>query len=65
MPLKSSVSGFCDNSIVEVLQNQLKAKDEQIKAQQEQISMLLEQSKNFQVLLQGHPIELQFADLTL
>ncbi len=60
MPLKSSVNGFCDNSIVEVLQNQLKAKDEQLKALNEQltqkdniINSLLEQTKNFQVLLQG------------
>lgn len=60
---KSSVNDFCDNSIIETLQNQIKSKDEQIKALNEQlqnsnniINSLLEQNKNYQVLLQGQQV---------
>lgn len=60
---KSSLNDFCDNSIIETLQNQIKSKDEQIKALNEQlqnsnniINSLLEQNKNYQVLLQGQQV---------
>lgn len=60
---KSSVNDFCDNSIIETLQNQIKSKDEQIKVLNEQlqnsnniINSLLEQNKNYQVLLQGQQV---------
>lgn len=60
---KSSVNDFCDNSIIETLQNQIKSKDEQIKALNVQLqnsnnilNSLLEQNKNYQVLLQGQQV---------
>lgn len=59
-PSKAPTSDFNTDSLIETLQEQLKAKDEQIQALNEQlqskdniINSLLEQSKNFQVLLQG------------
>ena len=63
MPLNAPKNDFNNNSIIETLQEQLKAKDGQIQALQEQlqskdniINSLLEQSKNFQVLLQGQQV---------
>lgn len=60
MPLNAPQSDFNNITLIETLQEQLKAKDGQIQALQEQlqskdniINSLLEQSKNFQVLLQG------------
>ena len=59
-PSKAPTIDFNSNTLIETLQEQLKAKDEQIQALNEQlqskdniINSLLEQSKNFQVLLQG------------
>lgn len=59
-PSNAPTSDFNTDSLIETLQEQLKAKDEQIKALNEQlqskdnfINSLLEQSKNYQVLLQG------------
>ena len=60
MPSNAPTSDFNTDSLIETLQEQLKAKYEQIQALNEQlqskdniINSLLEQSKNFQVLLQG------------
>ena len=60
MPSNAPTSDFNSNTLIETLQEQLKAKDEQIQALNEQlqskdniINSLLEQNKNFQVLLQG------------
>lgn len=59
-PSNAPTSDFNTDSLIETLQEQLKAKDGQIQALQEQlqskdniINSLFEQSKNFQVLLQG------------
>ena len=59
-PSKAPTIDFNSNTLIETLQEQLKAKDEQIQALNEQlqskdniINSLLEHSKNFQVLLQG------------
>lgn len=63
MPSNAPTSGFNANTLIETLQEQLKAKDEQIQALNEQlqskdtvINSLLEQTKNFQVLLQGQQV---------
>ena len=63
MPLNAPQSDFNANTLIEVLQEQLKAKDEQLQALNEQlqskdniINSLLEQTKNFQVLLQGQQL---------
>ena len=60
MPSNAPTSDFNSNTLIETLQEQIKAKDEQIQALNEQlqskdnfINSLLEQNKNFQVLLQG------------
>lgn len=62
-PLNAPTSDFNLNTLIETLQEQLKAKDEQIQALNEQlqskdniINSLLEQTKNFQVLLQGQQL---------
>ena len=63
MPSNAPTSDFNSNTLIETLQEQLKAKDEQIQALNEQlqskdniINSLLEQNKNFQVLLQGQQV---------
>lgn len=63
MPLNAPQNDFNANTLIETLQEQLKAKDEQIQALNEQlqskdniINSLLEQTKNFQVLLQGQQL---------
>ena len=63
MPSNAPTSDFNSNTLIETLQEQLKAKDEQIQALNEQlqskdniINSLLEQTKNFQVLLQGQQV---------
>ena len=63
MPSNAPTNDFNANTLIETLQEQLKAKDEQIKALNEQlqskdnfINSLLEQSKNYQVLLQGQQV---------
>lgn len=62
-PLNTPISDFNSNALIKTLQEQLKAKDEQIQALNEQlqskdniINSLLEQTKNFQVLLQGQQL---------
>lgn len=63
MPSNAPTSDFNSNTLIETLQEQLKAKDEQIQALNDQlqskdniINSLLEQNKNFQVLLQGQQV---------
>ena len=63
MPSNAPTNDFNANTLIETLQEQLKAKDEQIQALNEQlqskdtvINSLLEQTKNFQVLLQGQQV---------
>lgn len=63
MPLNAPQNNFNANTLIETLQEQLKAKDEQIQALYEQlqikdtfINSLLEQAKNYQVLLQGQQV---------
>ena len=63
MPSNAPKNDFNANTLIETLQEQLKAKDEQIQALNEQlqskdniINSLLEQNKNFQVLLQGQQL---------
>lgn len=53
MPLNAPKNDFNNNSIIETLQEQLKAKDGQIQALQEQINSLLTQCSNYQQLLQN------------
>lgn len=45
-----------ENAVVSALLEQLKQKDIQLAEQAKQIEMLIEQAKNFQVLLQGHQV---------
>lgn len=56
MPLKEPTSDFDYATVIETLTEQLKVKDGQIQLLQEQVNTLLEQSKNFQVLLQGQQV---------
>lgn len=63
MPSNAPTNDFNANTLIETLQEQLKAKDDQIQALNEQlqskdtvINSLLEQTKNFQVLLQGQQV---------
>ena len=63
MPSNAPTNDFNANTLIETLQEQLKAKDVQIQALNEQlqskdtvINSLLEQTKNFQVLLQGQQV---------
>ena len=63
MPSNAPTNDFNANTLIETLQEQLKAKDEQIQALNEQlqskdtvINTLLEQTKNFQVLVQGQQL---------
>lgn len=53
MPLNAPQSDFNTNTLIETLQEQLKAKDGQIQALQEQINSLLTQCSNYQQLLQN------------
>lgn len=62
-PSNAPTNDFNANTLIKTLQEQLKAKDEQIQALNEQlqskdtvINSLLEQTKNFQVLLQGQQV---------
>lgn len=45
-----------ENAVVSALIEQLKQKDIQLAEQAKQIEMLMEQAKNFQVLLQGQQV---------
>lgn len=52
-PLNAPQNDFNDKTLIETLQEQLKAKDGQIQALQEQINSLLLQCSNYQQLLQN------------
>ena len=52
-PLNTPQNDFNDKTLIETLQEQLKAKDGQIQALQEQINSLLLQCSNYQQLLQN------------
>ncbi len=54
--LNEPTNDFYYTTVIDTLTEQLKVKDSQIQLLQEQVNTLLEQSKNFQVLLQGQQV---------
>ena len=52
-PLNAPQNDFNDKTLIETLQEQLKAKDGQIQSLQEQINSMLLQSSNYQQLIQN------------
>lgn len=55
-PIAVEVTAEKENAVVSALIEQLKQKDIQLAEQAKQIEMLMEQAKNYQVLLQGQQV---------